>query len=107
MTLREIVEEIGIDDFPDQCAFVIASTMRTSVQGEPSTFEGECASLCKLRELTGWRVDSPEDIRSRLADLGRFADHDFPDEFWIAIANADQEDDNEDGSLHSDEQLPN
>lgn len=92
MTLREVVNDVGIDEDPFACAFLIAGFLRSVVQGEPSTFEGECASLNKLHELTGWWADSPDDIRKWLADLGAIPDIDVPDAFWDAMAAAGEAD---------------
>lgn len=93
MTLREACEQIvGIDTDPLGCAFVIAGLLRTAVQGEPSTFEGECASIVKAQEVMGISATSPADIRRWLDDLGRLADLDMSNEFWLNMVTADMED---------------
>lgn len=88
MTLRDMCESVGIDSDPQGCAFVIAGTLRTAVQGEPSTFEGECASLVKASEF--YDVRTPAGIRKWLNALGAAADHDLPKEFWLWMAEADK-----------------
>ena len=90
MTLREAVEVAGIDDDPLSCGFVIAAFLRTVVQGEPSTYEGECASLIKASEY--FDLKTGDGIREWLADLGRLPDLDLTDSFWLSIVEADQDD---------------
>lgn len=92
MTLREACDGIGIDEDPIGCAFVIAAMLRTSVQREPSTFEGECASINKLHELTGLRMDRPDDVRAWLNDLGTVPDIEVPDSLWLSLADASDRD---------------
>lgn len=95
MTLREICEDvIGIDDDPLGCAFVIAGTLRTAVQGEPSTYEGECASLLKATEL--FPINTPAGVRAWLADLGRLPDVDMPNSFWRRMTEAESADNDND-----------
>ena len=88
MTIREMCEAVGIDRDPLGCGFVIASALRTAVQGEASTFEGECASLIKASDH--FDVNTAAGIRAWLTDLGKAAEFDFPDSFWAAIARADK-----------------
>lgn len=90
MTLREMVESIGIDEEPFECAFCIASLLRTVIQREPSTFEGECATLVQVTEKIG-RVDEPATIRRWLQLLGRVPDLEVPDSVWMSIVDADQD----------------
>ena len=94
MTLREMCDSIGIDDEPFECAFVIAGLLRTILQREPSTFEGECATLVEVTKLIG-HVDEPETIHKWLAMLGPIPDQEVPDSLWQSMAEADQEDDYE------------
>ena len=89
MTLREAVEKIGYDE-PLECAFIIAACMRSAVQGEPSTYEGDCASIRKAREHFDTRT--ADGIRAWMDDLGQFADFDFPDSWWINVLEADAND---------------
>lgn len=100
MTLREVcADAIGIDADPMGCAFLIAAVLRTGVQGEPSTFEGECASINKAAELLGIDPTSPASIRWWLDDIKALADLDMPNEFWAALvdsADADEANDQED-----------
>lgn len=91
MTLREACEEIGIDDDPLGCAFAIAAFMRTAIQGEPSTYEGECASLVKASEH--FELNTGDGIRNWLNDLGKIPDIEMPDSFWLSIATADADED--------------
>jgi hypothetical protein len=92
MTLREMCDSIGIDDNPFECAFCIAALLRSSLQREPSTFEGECATLVEVTKLIG-RVDQPETIRRWLGMLKAIPDMEVPDSTWLSIVNADLEDD--------------
>jgi hypothetical protein len=90
VTLRETLENvIGIDDDPLGCAFAIAALLRSAVQGEPSTFEGECASLVKASEH--YDLTNGDGIRKWLGDLGWLPDIDVPDPFWLSIVEADQD----------------
>ena len=89
MTLREMVDEIGIDECPLECAFVIAALLRTTLQREPSTFDGECASLVMATKVYG-KVNEPESIRKWLASLGKIPDLDVPDSIWLSMATADR-----------------
>ena len=84
-TLREFVESIGPDAEPLECAFLIAMILRSAVQGEASTFEGECASICMAMRL-GIDTKTGDGIRAWLADLGAFADFPLPDRLLLAIA---------------------
>jgi hypothetical protein len=90
MTLREMIDSIGIDEEPLECSFVMVAFMRTVLQGEPSTFEGDCASLIKTAELVG-RPNQPETVRKVLSHLGPIPDMEVPDSIWLSIANADAE----------------
>lgn len=90
MTLREMCDTIGIDDNPFECAFCIAALLRTCHQGEPSTFEGECATLLQVTEHIG-RVDEPETIRKWLATLKKIPDMEVPDSVWLSITEADKD----------------
>lgn len=90
MTLREMVESIGIDEDPMGCAFVIAAYLRTADQREPSTFEGECATLVRATEAYG-RMDDPAAVRRFLEAFSGVADIPVPDAFWLSIADADPE----------------
>lgn len=93
MTLREMcIDAIGIDADPLGCAFVIVAVMRTAAQGEPSTFEGECASINKAAELLGIDPTDPAAIRWWLDDLKALADLDLPNEFWAALADSSEAD---------------
>ena len=89
-TLREMCEIVGIDDNPMECAFVIAALLRTTLQKEPSTFDGECASIVAACETYGL-MDKPESIRKWLDALGKVADFDVPDRVWLSIAEADRD----------------
>jgi hypothetical protein len=92
MTLREMVNEVGIDDDPLGCAFVIAGFLRTAAQKEPSTFEGECASINKLHQLTGRDVSKPETIRWWLDDCEPASSLEVPDWWWLEICKAQDRD---------------
>lgn len=90
MTLREMLEVIGIDEEPLQCAFIIAALLRTVVQREASTFEGECAGLVEVSKLVG-EMNRPESVRKLLDGLGGIPDMEVPDSLWLQIATADAE----------------
>lgn len=90
MTLREACEHAGIDDDPLGCAFLVAGFLRSSLQGEPSTFEGECASLRVASEH--YDLTTGAGVRAWLADLGRVPDIDAPAAFWRRLADAAEAD---------------
>lgn len=90
MTLREMLDFVGIDENPLQCAFVIAGLLRTSIQREVSTFEGECATLLLATEHYG-KISNPENLRRWIDDLGQVMDIDVPDSLWFAISEADKD----------------
>lgn len=88
-TLRELVEQFSSDDDPSnpfECAFLIAMVMRTAIQGEASTIEGECLSLIKAREH--YDLESMDGIRQWLDDLGECADTEVPELVLSQIASA-------------------
>ena len=91
MTLREVLgtnDEIDAD--PLGCAFMIAATLRSALQGEPSTYEGECESLVKASEH--YDLKSGDGIRAWLDRLGVIPDMDLPDRFWLEMADASDAD---------------
>lgn len=89
MTLRELCDVVGIDSDPLGCCFVIAAVLRSAVQGEPSTFEGECASILKAHEhYDTW---TGAGVRAWLDGLGEAATLDLPDGFILSIMSADGE----------------
>ena len=90
MTLREMVNEIGIKEEPLQCAFVIASLLRSTLQREISTFEGEYSSVLMASEVYG-NQNTPEGVREWLRCLGKVPDIDVPNKVWAAIAYADKD----------------
>lgn len=88
-TLRELCNIVGIEEDPLGCAFAIACVMRSAMQGEPSTYEGECASLVKASEF--FKVNTPDGIRKWLDDLGALAELDLPEPWLLKIFQADLE----------------
>lgn len=93
MTLRQAVDLVMQDGDWLEGAFVIAAFLRTAAQGEPSTYEGECASINKAIDILPFDVKSPEGIQLWLAHIGELADKDMPDKWWKQIAEtADEED---------------
>ena len=87
MTLRDVLgsnDEIDAD--PLGAAFMIAATLRSAAQGEPSTYEGECATLAKASEH--FDLKSGDGIRVWLTRLGVIPDMDLPDSFWLSMAAA-------------------
>ncbi len=92
MTLREMVDSIGIDAEPLECAFCIAAFVRTVAQGEASTFEGECATLVAATEKIG-RVDEPDNVRKLLEMFSNVADMEVPDSFWVDMATSHDDSD--------------
>ena len=87
MTLRDALgtkEEIDAD--PLGAAFVIAACLRTAYQGEPSTYEGECASL--LVASKHFDLKTGDGIRAWLADLGTLPDMELPNRFWLSICDS-------------------
>ena len=91
MTLREICDMISIDKNPIECAFVIASSLRTILQGEPSTIEGECATILAAEEEYG-SVTDPSSIRLWLDRLGPVSEANIPDRILRGIVEANQSD---------------
>jgi hypothetical protein len=92
MSLRDVCESVGPDAEPMECAFLIAAFLRTAVQGEPSTFEGECASLVKASER--YDIDNGADIRRWLDNLGPAAELKMPTVWWakmVESADADEQ----------------
>lgn len=80
-------ESTGIDEAPFECAFVIASFLRTVDQGEPSTLDGDCATLCAVCDSHG-RPDDPDAVRRWLLALGDLPDREVPDELWLSMIEA-------------------
>lgn len=88
MTRREAVDHVNPDLYPGQAAFIIAGFLRTVVQGEPSTFEGECASLNAAAKHYDLR--SGDGIRAWPAALGGVPDIPAPTGFWLNMLDADR-----------------
>ena len=89
MTLREFV---SLADDPLEASFMIASFLRTVVQGEPSTYEGECATIRKAMEILPFDLTTMEGIQQWLDDLGRLSDINCPNEFWLSMCNSEDAD---------------
>ena len=84
MTLRYVLKYIvGIDEDPLGCAFIIATFLRSSVQGKVSTFEGDCSSLVIASEY--YDIQTGDGIRMWLNDLGKVPDIDVSSEYWLSI----------------------
>jgi hypothetical protein len=90
MTLRELVTKA---DNPLEASFMIAGFLRTAIQGEPSTYEGDCASIVKAMDTLPFDITTPEGIQSWLTDLGTVPDIDMPDSFWLSMAESAEADD--------------
>lgn len=88
MTLRELCDVVGIDDDPLGCGFAIVAVLRSAVQGEPSTYEGECASLLKASEL--FDVNDPQGIRLWLDALGEFTTINLPEKWLLNVFRDDE-----------------
>ena len=91
MTLRDVLgsnDEIDAD--PLGAAFMIAGTLRSAYQGEPSTYEGECATILKASEH--FDLKSGDGIRAWLDRLGVLPDMELPDRFWLAMCEASDAD---------------
>lgn len=97
MTLREAVDICDPDADPLGCAFLIAGFMRSALQGEPSTFEGDLASLVMAHEV-GIDTTTGDGIRAWLADLGRVPDVDVPRRFWDEFTRAAEADEANDAA---------
>lgn len=77
MTLRELVEIVDIDADPEQAAVMLITVVRSSLQGEPSTVEGETASYLKAEEFYGTMSD-PANVRKMLAGFEQIMDIEIP-----------------------------
>lgn len=89
MNLREAVDVVGIEADPLGCGFAIAAFIRTAVQREPSTYEGECATLRAAIDTLPYDVTTPAGIRAWLDDLGTVAELDMPRTWWLNLLTAD------------------
>ena len=88
-SLRQMCEFVGIDSNPLGCGFVITALLRSAAQGEPSTFEGELASLVKASDH--FDLKAGKGIREWLTDLGELADMPLPESYWAKIVSADMQ----------------
>lgn len=93
-SLNDMLLLLDVDADPLEAAFLIAGFLRTAVQGEVSTFEGECASLLKAGEH--FDLKSGDGIRAWVADIGVLASHPIPAWWWAKIADAAGSDDDDD-----------
>lgn len=80
-TLREAIELLDIDSNPIGSSMIIAGWLRSMDQGEPSTREGECASLNGVMDVYG-RIDDPANVRKWIEDIGPALDKPMPDA-WV------------------------
>lgn len=84
MTLREAVNEIGINEEPMECAFLIIGFLRAARTGVVGTFEDDCAGLLVVTGEIG-RVDGPDTVKKWLDMLGRIPDMEVPDSVWLQL----------------------
>lgn len=95
MTIQELIKTIigdepMSDDLAMECFFAIAGALRTRVQGEASTFEGECAGIMAVMDKTGIRPDA-SGLKRFMEECPHILAIEIPDAVLRMMAEADDE----------------